>query len=220
MTDSSVYTQEQKIKLADKIHGLKEINASTAEKKSYYKEILNIIKTHNDEFHCTKKKYSLLTEFQNYANITYIKLDEYVSNIMNEQNEQQKIDDSIYNNSQSQIILTNNSEDTFKRKNVFTKKLRLTNTETHILNRVRYEKELKKNQTNESEDANENYSITDTIVDSNKNTSKYKKPKITKNILDSNNSNGEKTNIFITVDNNSGNNSGKKSNKKKSNCDK
>lgn len=146
------YSSEKQRKLADKIHYLKKLDVPKEQQNAYFKEIKKIITENNTDAEFVKNSNGYLTQFQNFTYETYIKLEKFVSRIERHRLRKEKIENSILN---SQTDLA--SEDVLKRKKEYSKKLRLTNTETHLLNRARYEKELKKNDNCDNSDADDDY---------------------------------------------------------------
>ena len=142
---SESFSFEKKKKLATKIQKL----SSRAD----LVQIKKIIVDNNPELAFMKNSNGYFMQFQNLSDGTYIKLSEF----LNEKDSQEKkkilkeMESEICDNSDllsdDVVALTDNVTD----KNV-SKKLRLTNTENHILNRAKYEKELKKNESNSDND--------------------------------------------------------------------
>lgn len=102
----------------------------------HLKKIKLIIEEHNPDLNILKNSNGYYLQFQNLTNETYILINEYLLNI------ESKIIKS------PNIILDSSEQNTSEQfeKNGL-KKYKLTNTENHILNRVKYENELKKNDT-------------------------------------------------------------------------
>lgn len=128
----SEYTFEEKKKLATRIEKLTS--------KIDLSNIKTIIEKNNTDLQFVKNKNGYFAKFNNLSNETYVLLTKYMDKL-----ERKKLKELESEIMKSEIIseikeLASNSE---KKPN---KKLRLTNTESHILNRARYEKELKKNE--------------------------------------------------------------------------
>lgn len=136
---SEGFSFEKKKKLAT---GIQKLSS-----KADLVQIKKIIVENNPELAFMKNSNGYFMQFQNLSNETYIKL----SDFMNEKDMQKK--KKMLKEIESEILsdeintLTDNVSD----KNML-KKLRLTNTENHILNRAKYEKELMKNESNSDAD--------------------------------------------------------------------
>jgi hypothetical protein len=134
---ADLYSLEKKKKLADRIHLLNN--------KEHFKMIKNIIINNNPSLEFIKNSNGLFTQFQSLSNITYQELEKFLNKI-----DRNKIVKLINSSSPPDTHLTeNNIDKPNRRKQEYAKKLRLTNTETHLLNRAKYENELKKNETSE-----------------------------------------------------------------------
>lgn len=137
------YSHEKKKKLAEKIQSLE---------RKHHKHIKKIIKENNPDSEFMKSTGSSLTTFQNLTYKTYIELDKYVTKVLDsmkddksdDSDEQLGTDGKTLSESLDQEI-TNMA----KHKKI-SKKLRYTNTENLLLNRDRYEREIRK--TNEDYD--------------------------------------------------------------------
>lgn len=135
---SDIYTFDRKKKLSERIQKLatkKEIQA-----------VKNIIVEKNPDLEFMKNSNGHFVQFQNLSNDTYIDITKYLDK--NDKRKQKDIDADM---EKSVNALTDdiNLTDTSQRNS--SKKMRLTNTENHILNRLKYEQELKKNETNSDE---------------------------------------------------------------------
>ena len=132
------YSFHKKKKIADKIHSLDaKIN------KLELKTIKKIIIDENNNLEFMKNTNGLFAQFNTLTDNTYYLLDNYLKKM-----QQQNIEKTENNIFQTSLTISDPVQhiQTFpKRKNQFGKKLRLTNAETHILNRARYEKELENN---------------------------------------------------------------------------
>jgi hypothetical protein len=138
------YTLEKKKKLADRIQKLTE--------KSDLIRIKNLIAENNPDISFTKNSNGYFLYFHNLSNETYLAINKFLDKV-----EKRKL---MIINSEINTELADESEtinEDYSDRNI-SKKLRLTNTENHLLNRVKYEKELKKNETNVDEHL-ENYNI-------------------------------------------------------------
>lgn len=140
-----MFTLEKKKKLAEKIEKITE--------KKYLLKIKDIIIKNNPELEVTKNNNGLFMKFQSLKNDTYIELEKIINKI-NRRNfklsmsAEELIDDKKKSSdSDEKIIMT---ETLPKCNRDVSKKLRLTNTENQILNRRKYEKELKKNESGDS----------------------------------------------------------------------
>lgn len=129
----NVYTFDKKKKLAGRIKKLTQ--------RFDFEQVKKIIMENNPELESMKNQNGLFLAFNNLTNDTYVKLANYLDKM--EKQNLKKIRDQILETSEilsEEETIANTSE-----KNM-SKKLRLTNTEAHIINRVKYEKELKKNE--------------------------------------------------------------------------
>lgn len=135
------YSLEQKKRLVGRINNIK--------KKDDLKKIKDIILTSEQSVDYTKNNNGFLFQFNSFKDETYINIEKYLNKLDNKKIKQQ-LTDSTINNSKSDD-LTKSSENSSEVTEMETgkpvaKKLRLTNTENHILNRAKYEKEIKKNE--------------------------------------------------------------------------
>ena len=130
--NSEEFSFEKKKKLAERI--------SKLSNKSEILKIKSIIEECNPDLIFSKNSSGFLTKFQDLEQSTYEKLTKYVNSIEKKKLKKLELESEVL---RSEIV----SEDI---KNVsnekINKKLRLTNTESHILNRAKYEKELIKNE--------------------------------------------------------------------------
>ena len=129
------YSIEKKKKLA---HAIEKITSAHE-----LKQIKNIILKNNPELAITKNNNGYFMQFQNLSSGTYQELEKYIIKI--EKIRLKQIHSEILQSSE------NYEEDDQDQDRKNTKKLRLTNTENHILNRAKYEKELKKNEGTDEE---------------------------------------------------------------------
>jgi len=131
---------DKKRKLADRIQKINN--------KTELQHIKAIIAENNPDLAFMKNSNGYFLQFQNLSDATYIAITKYLDKLDNKK--LKDIETDIIDNSEllsdENTTLTENASD----KNV-SKKLRLTNAESHILNRVKYEKELKKNELNYDE---------------------------------------------------------------------
>ena len=145
--ESESFLFENKRKLADRIQKI-------VSKKDLI-QIKNIIIENNPDLPFMKNGNGYFMQFQNLSHDTYMKLTDFLdSNEKHDENIKIKemtteILDSSELISDELTAITDTDETS---ECIFSKKLRLTNTESHILNRVKYEKELKKNECNSNED--------------------------------------------------------------------
>lgn len=132
---SESFTFEKKKKLAGRIEKLNYKN-----NKEELLSIKTIIIKHNPELDLTKNNNGYLLFFHNLAPNTYNDLSKFMD----------KYDKKRLDTEASLANSEELSEGTTKEGNTknMSKRFRLTNTESHILNRVKYENELKKNETN------------------------------------------------------------------------
>jgi len=107
-------------------------------------KIRNIIREYNPDISETKNENGIFIHFGDLKNRTYKEID----NILFDAYSKKITKTSSTPNSEEKTTLTETLQ---KRPKDLIKKYRLTNTENHILNRVRYEKELKKNEGKEED---------------------------------------------------------------------
>lgn len=138
---SESFTFEEKYKLAERIRKL------TCKKE--LQQVKNIIEENNPELSFMKNSNGYFMQFQNLNNSTYVELGKFLDKL--EKKKQKEIESEILENSGVLSEEITELTDDVSEKNM-SKKLRLTNTESHILNRVKYEKELKKNETNSDDE--------------------------------------------------------------------
>ena len=135
------FTFEKKRKLSERIEKL------TTKKELQC--IKNIIEEKNPDLSLVKNNNGYFMQFQNLSDSTYTELTKFLDKL--DKKKQKEIESEILENSEALSEEINGLTDDASEKNM-SKKLRLTNTESHILNRVKYEKELKKNETNSDEE--------------------------------------------------------------------
>ena len=131
----NIYTFDKKKKLMERINKLTS--------RSNFEQVKKIIVENNQELESMQNQNGLFLQFNNLKNETYIELTSYLDKM--EKANLKRMKDEIMETSEAI-----SDEDTFNggsEKNM-SKKLRLTNTESHIINRVKYEKELEKNNNN------------------------------------------------------------------------
>jgi hypothetical protein len=133
------YTYEQKTKLATKIGRIKT--------KSELIEIKKIINNNNPSLELVKNNNGYFVEFHNLNENTYSELAKYIEKIEALNNLKNTTVSELESSNSDKYEKSENFSDSISQK-----KLKYTNSETHILNRVKYEKELKKHQ---HEEANE-----------------------------------------------------------------
>lgn len=144
---STTYPTDKKRKLADRIHGIKS--------KDHFKTIKNIIVTSNPDLEFMKNNNGLFAEFQSLNVQTYFELEKFLNKVdkIKQKNRESEIDALEMLSSD----VGNFTDEPPKRQQEYSKKLRLTNTETHLLNRARYEKEIKKNENSDNDDNYDTY---------------------------------------------------------------
>ena len=130
---TNTYTFDKKKKLLDRINKL----SSRAD----FEQIKKIILEKNPELDSMKNQNGLFLQFNYLSDDTYLELAGYLDK--SDKIKLKKLKNEIMQTSEafSDDTTTNCGSE----KNM-SKKLRLTNTESHIINRVKYEKELKKNE--------------------------------------------------------------------------
>jgi|APCry1669192647_1035423.scaffolds.fasta_scaffold00750_4 hypothetical protein len=117
------YTKNDKKRLITRINKIDD--------KKIHKDIKKIIEKSNPELDSTKNSNGLFIYFNSLENITYTKIEEYLDKYdkthLNEYKEDtsEDLSDSITVNTKKTI-----------------KKLKLTNAEQHILNKIKYENEM------------------------------------------------------------------------------
>jgi predicted transcriptional regulator len=131
---------EKKKKLADRIQKLSE--------KSELQQIKSLIAENNPDLPFMKNSNGYFLQFQNLSEPTYSAISKYLDKL--DKKKLQDIESEMVDNSEILSDEINALTDEISERNI-SKKLRLTNTESHILNRVKYEKELKKNEANSDE---------------------------------------------------------------------
>jgi hypothetical protein len=128
------FSYDRKVKIAEKISRMR-----GKKNKHHLKQIIKIIEENNFDAqdYMTKNSNGIfIPDFESYSYETFTKLSNYLEEIENLESE---ITDSKSN--------TYYSEKTDERSdNIKSKKLKYTNSENHILNKMKYEKELKKHQ--------------------------------------------------------------------------
>jgi len=136
MSDS--YTFEKKKRLVDRIKKLTS--------KTDWMNVKKIITENNPELDCMKNSNGYFMQFKNLSDKTYIELTKYLDK--SEKKKLKELESEVMDTSivTSDEKSNSNSDDKSKNKKTVSKKLRLTNTESHILNRIKYENELKKNE--------------------------------------------------------------------------
>lgn len=134
------YSIEKKKKLAQTIHKISD--------HAELKQIKNIILKNNPELSITKNSNGYFMQFQNLSTSTYIELEKYITKL--EKVRLKQIHNEILQSSEN-IDEEGILSDGYIKDPKNTKKLRLTNTENHLLNRAKYEKELMKNEGTDDE---------------------------------------------------------------------
>jgi DNA gyrase/topoisomerase IV subunit A len=135
------FTYEKKVKLRDKIQ-------KSIKNKDELIYIKTLLKTHNPNLCMTKNSNGYFIDMLNLTHITYIEISKFIDKLYKKRSDEDteaskntKTDECVYDK-------TDDCVDTITQK-----KLKFKNSESHILNRVKYEKALKKHQ---SEDQVEN----------------------------------------------------------------
>jgi len=143
MTD---FTYEKQQKMADRIQKISE--------KANLIHIKTIIKKHNPNLEMTKNSNGYFFDFKNLSKQTYIELNNFLDKIdkkeLQDNNDANKLSDTL----KYSLELSDKNNN---------KKLKYTNSENHILNRVKYENALKIHQsdydTNDTKDGTKNENI-------------------------------------------------------------
>ena len=138
---SKSFTFEQKRKLTERIHNL---NVNTNKKELQF--IKNYITENNPELFVMKNGNGYFMQFQNLNYKTYEELTKFLDKL--DKKKAKEIESEMLENSELLSEEITALTDNISERQHLSKKLRLTNTESHILNRVKYENELKKNETN------------------------------------------------------------------------
>jgi hypothetical protein len=138
MSDS--YTFEKKKKLIDRIKKLTS--------KTDWMNVKKIITDNNPELDCMKNSNGYFMQFKNLSEKTYDELTKFLDKAEKKklkELESEILETSIVTSDEKSNSNSANEASEKNKKNM-SKKLRLTNTESHILNRKKYEDELKKNE--------------------------------------------------------------------------
>jgi|SaaInlStandDraft_6_1057023.scaffolds.fasta_scaffold03971_7 hypothetical protein len=165
-------TFDDKSKILERI---KKFIPKSDENKSVMGHITKILKE-DSKLDTMENKNGIFCEFNNLSYSTYSKLTKFLDKV--DKLKLKKLKETVEHseNFTDEDTFTNNGSD----KNM-SKRLRFTNTESHVLNRVRYEKQLKQNENSSDEeieiyDPNEhkNSQVSDIFVqvDNNKSNSK------------------------------------------------
>lgn len=139
---SKVFDTEMKKSLANRIQNVKY--------KSDIKEIKKLILEHNPELDATKNTNGVWLRFQKLSQETYPK----IKKILDARDKQEKIkaiqSEILDSEALSEEIkfLTETSEN----KTSLSKKYRLTNEETNLINRIKYEKNIEENAKGDSDE--------------------------------------------------------------------
>jgi hypothetical protein len=146
---------EQKKKLQQRIERMK-----SQKDRDNLKTLMNIIHENNPELSVTNNKNGIFIKFDNLAEKTYTDIINWL--------EQIDTNNKITSEHSDDIKLT--PENNIKnKKNTVSKKLKLTNAEMQVINKIKYHKILKENEENKGNDITENTSINDIMESNNKN---------------------------------------------------
>lgn len=154
------FSFDEKKKLAEKI--------SKLTSKNDLNKVKQIIEDNNPDLVFAKNKSGYLTKFQSLTPETYVKLTKHINSV--EKRQMKELESEVL---KSEIV---SEELKIISSEKLNKKLRLTNTESHILNRAKYENELKKNEM-ESKGENTQMNDTDDIFIQHSHKARSKKPK-------------------------------------------
>lgn len=134
-----------KKKLAEKISKIVILKADL-------KQVKDIILEYNPDAPHMKNSNGIFFPFNDLEPITYTKLNEFVKKI--ELKELRKTESELCGNNSSddELAVTYNMTKIYNGTKV-SKKLRLTNTENHLINRAKYEQQLKENNVKQEEEA-------------------------------------------------------------------
>jgi endo-alpha-1,4-polygalactosaminidase (GH114 family) len=144
----SDFSYEKKVRLRNKI----EKHTKSQNDILYVKKIL---KQHNPSICIVKNNNGSFIDILNLKPSTYTELAKYIEN-METQNNENDNNKNINDNNKTEIIQNDTQISSCeygdnKSDNVTLKRLKYTNSENHILNRVKYEKSIKKHQNNEDD---------------------------------------------------------------------
>lgn len=143
------FPYEKIVKLAERIGNMRD-----KKYKNDLKQIKKIIEDNNSDICMTKNNNGyFLPDFESYSFETYVELTNFFekldANIINDKNSDEFSDTNSIK--KSAYFSEKNDEQIERNHN---KKLKYTNSETHILNKIKYEKALKKHQSECEEDIN------------------------------------------------------------------
>jgi hypothetical protein len=140
------FPYEKIVKLAERIGNMRD-----KKYKNDLKQIKKIIEEHNSDISMTKNNNGyFLPDFESYSYKTYVELTNFFEKL-----DDKSSDDfsDIDTKKKSAFFSEKNDEHSERNKD---KKLKYTNSENHILNKIKYEKALKKHQS-ECNDEDEKY---------------------------------------------------------------
>jgi hypothetical protein len=125
-SDIVSFSYEKKVRLRDRIERL-------VKNKKDIISVIELLTQYNPMIHITKNKNGSLVDISELEDITYVELDKLMDDILcgNKKNDNKKCD----------LIDDNMEHETTDA--ITQKRLKYTNSENHILNRVKYEKALK-----------------------------------------------------------------------------
>lgn len=127
-------------------------------------QVKTIIEKHNPNIKMVKNRNGYFVVLNDLEPQTYVELDKFLK----------KVEKQAKKAELSSLLSSDFYTEEEKEKPTISKKLRLTNTETHILNRTKYEKELKKNELDLDSDIETEYFSFDVLDAANKKTTKKK----------------------------------------------
>jgi len=137
------FTYEKKVKLRNKIQ-------KKVKSKEYLMHVKTILMNHNPNLNMTKNANGYFIDILNLTQPTYVEITKFLDKL-----DGLKVkDDDLTLSEVSRNAKTDECVD-----NITKKKLKFNNAESHILNRVKYEKALKKNQSDDVEDVDENGNV-------------------------------------------------------------
>ena len=131
---NKVFDTEMKKSLANRIQNIKN--------KHHIKEIKKIILTNNPDLDSITNTNGLFLRFQKLSDDTYPKIKKFLD-VKDKEEKLKEIQSEIMDSdalTEEINFLTENSE-----KTILSKKYRLTNEETNLINRIKYEKNIEEN---------------------------------------------------------------------------
>jgi len=139
--DDNIEYSIMKIKiLAEKINSIRD--------EQILKKIKNIIVVNNPSIEMTKNSNGFFIRFQNLKPSTYVDIEKIINKL--ERKKIKKLCKTEISPSSASSETSKTEDDLLKQTS--SKKYKLTNNEIHVINRAKYEKQLRKNEFNEEDD--------------------------------------------------------------------